>query len=83
MSFLNYANSQMEFNQTKYPNSSFNLSYRNNKILGSTGLSHMNNSMTTRLPQLSRSFSSSSSKSAKIKLSNIDESLIDINHKIQ
>ncbi len=45
--------------------------------MGSTGFSGLTNInlTSTRLPQLSRSFSSSNSKSAKLQLSNIDQAL--------
>lgn len=47
---------------------------RKNRFLASTGFSNLNSSMQTpRLPQLSRSFSSS--KSAKLKLTTIEASL--------
>jgi hypothetical protein len=55
---------------------------RKNRFLASTGFSQLNNSMitTTRLPQLSRSFSSS--KSTKLKLTTIEATLSSISQQL-
>lgn len=53
------------------------MSLRKNRMLASTGFSNGNKSMyTTKLPQLSRSFSSS--KSTKLKLTTIEGTLSSI-----
>ena len=50
------------------------MSYRKSRMLASTGASNLNHSMhSARLPQLSRSFSSS--KSAKLKLATLEGAL--------
>jgi hypothetical protein len=55
---------------------------RKNRLLASTGFSNLNNSMqTTRLPQLSRSFSSS--KSTKLKLTTIEATLSAMSQQLQ
>jgi hypothetical protein len=57
-----------------YAQSASELQPRKNKFLASTGFSNLNSSMQVgRLPQLSRSFSSS--KSAKLKLTTIEATL--------
>lgn len=57
-----------------YTQSAVELPPRKNRFLASTGFSNLNSSMQgTRLPQLSRSFSSS--KSAKLKLTTIEATL--------
>lgn len=54
---------------------------RKNRLLASTGFSQLNSSMhMPRLPQLSRSFSSS--KSAKLKLTTIEASLSSIQQQL-
>ena len=58
------------------------MALRKNRMLVSTGLSNLNSSMQmTRLPQLSRSFSSS--KSAKLKLTTMDGTLSAITQQLQ
>jgi hypothetical protein len=58
------------------------LNSRKNRFLASTGFSQLNNSMmaTTRLPQLSRSFSSS--KSTKLKLTTLEATLSSISQQL-
>ena len=54
---------------------------RKNRLLASTGFSQLNSSMhNPRLPQLSRSFSSS--KSAKLKLTTIEATLSSISQQL-
>jgi hypothetical protein len=58
------------------------MTLRKNRMLASTGFANLNNSMhTTRLPQLSRSFSSS--KSTKLKLTTIEATLSSISQQLQ
>jgi hypothetical protein len=58
------------------------MALRKNRMLASTGFSNLNSSMQmTRLPQLSRSFSSS--KSAKLKLTTIEGTLSAISQQLQ
>lgn len=63
------------FNPESYAQSTGDLTSRKYRIMASTGFSNLNSSMrlTGRLPQLSRSFSST--KSAKLKLTTIEGTL--------
>ena len=65
-----------------YAQSATELYPRKNRFLASTGFSNLNSSMhTPRLPQLSRSFSSS--KSTKLKLTTIEATLSSISQQLQ
>ena len=65
-----------QMHETRF-NQSFSQIPTRNKILSST-----RNSFTSRLPQLNRSFSSSSCKSSKQRVSNLDDTVLDLSQKL-
>ena len=67
-----------------YAQSATNLYPRKNRFLASTGFNNPHSSMHAKLPQLSRSFSvSSSSKSTKLKLTTIEATLSSMDQSLQ
>lgn len=70
------------FASDSYAQSAADLTSRKYRVLASTGFSNLNSSMhmTSRLPQLSRSFSST--KSAKLKLTTIEGTLSTISQQL-
>ena len=79
MTMLNTTARNFAYNS--YAQSASELQPRKNRFLASTGFSNLNSSMQmTKLPQLSRSFSSS--KSTKLKLTTIEAGLSSISQQV-